>query len=88
VRPAGSGYRGLAGGYELLVGDEHVRRAIQKSAPGEDIRDAAVAGGMRLLTRDETMKNLQGHTDITQVKAVCGTGLCPTGTAQTGPSPL
>jgi hypothetical protein len=74
--------------HELLVGDEHVRRATQKSAPEEDTRDAAVAGGMRLLTREETMKNLQGRADITQIKAVCGTGLCPTGTGRTGPSPL
>jgi len=68
----GTGYRGRVGLHELLVNDKHVKRRIQKSGTVEEIREAAIAGGMRTLTQDGSWKALQGLTDLRQVQAVCG----------------
>ncbi len=45
----GTGYRGRLPIAELLVADEGVRAAIGRGGSHAEIRDAAVAGGMRLL---------------------------------------
>jgi type II secretory ATPase GspE/PulE/Tfp pilus assembly ATPase PilB-like protein len=66
-----SGYKGRIGIHELLVGDDALKRAIQKKASVDDIRELARAGGMRTLLQDGIEKVLEGHTDLKQVLAVC-----------------
>jgi type II secretory ATPase GspE/PulE/Tfp pilus assembly ATPase PilB-like protein len=67
-----SGYVGRVGLHELLVGSAAIRRLIQNRAPAEAIAAQAMAEGMRNLKQDGIEKVLQGVTDITQVRAVCG----------------
>ncbi len=67
-----TGYRGRLGLYELLVGDPAVKRAVQSRAPVTDVKNVAVAAGMRTLMQDGIDKVLQGLTDMHQVRAVCG----------------
>jgi type II secretory ATPase GspE/PulE/Tfp pilus assembly ATPase PilB-like protein len=67
-----TGYQGRLGLYELLVGDPAVKRAVQSRAPVTDVKNVAVAAGMRTLMQDGIDKVLQGLTDMHQVRAVCG----------------
>jgi len=66
-----TGYLGRIGLHELLVVDTATRRLIQSRSPVADVRDAAMATGMRTLRQDGIEKVLQGLTDIRQVNAVC-----------------
>jgi type II secretory ATPase GspE/PulE/Tfp pilus assembly ATPase PilB-like protein len=68
---ANSGYKGRIGIHELLVTDDGLKRAIQRKASVSDIREMALQGGMRTLLQDGIEKVLEGHTDLTQVLAVC-----------------
>lgn len=65
------GYKGRLGLHELLVTDDRIKVAIQRKAPVGEIRELAVAGGMRTLLQDGIDKCLAGHTDMRQVLAVC-----------------
>jgi type II secretory ATPase GspE/PulE/Tfp pilus assembly ATPase PilB-like protein len=67
----GTGYKGRLAIHELLVADDPLKRAIQKKAPVEEIRNLAILGGMRTLLQDGIEKVLSGQTDIQQVLAVC-----------------
>jgi type II secretory ATPase GspE/PulE/Tfp pilus assembly ATPase PilB-like protein len=67
-----SGYKGRLGVHELLVSDDELRRAIQRKAPVDEIRAAAIASGMTTLMQDGIEKVLDGSTDLKQVLAVCG----------------
>jgi type II secretory ATPase GspE/PulE/Tfp pilus assembly ATPase PilB-like protein len=66
-----TGYKGRVGLHELLVAEHDVQRAIARKAPVDEIRALAVANGMRTLLQDGILKSLAGHTDLTQVLAVC-----------------
>ena len=75
-RPVGcsscrGGYKGRLGIHELLVTDDAIKQTIQQGNPAATIRDAAIAGGMRTLLQDGIIKSLDGHTDLSQVLAVC-----------------
>jgi type II secretory ATPase GspE/PulE/Tfp pilus assembly ATPase PilB-like protein len=67
-----SGYKGRLGIHELLVTDDALRGAIQRSAPVDEMRSIAIAGGMTTLLQDGIEKVLLGGTDFKQVLAVCG----------------
>ena len=67
-----TGYLGRIGLHELLLGDATVKRLIQTRATVAEIKAAAVAAGMRTLKQNGVEKVLQGLTDMTQVRAVCG----------------
>jgi type II secretory ATPase GspE/PulE/Tfp pilus assembly ATPase PilB-like protein len=67
-----TGYKGRMGLYELLVADPGLKRLVQSRAPVTDVRDAALAAGMRTLKEDGIDKVLQGLTDMQQVRAACG----------------
>ncbi|HEX9179436.1 MAG TPA: GspE/PulE family protein, partial [Burkholderiales bacterium] len=67
-----SGFAGRVGLHELLAGSPGIRRLIQNRAPAEQIAAQAMAEGMRNLKQDGIEKVLQGLTDITQVRGVCG----------------
>jgi type II secretory ATPase GspE/PulE/Tfp pilus assembly ATPase PilB-like protein len=66
-----TGYQGRIGLHELLVVDAATRRLIQSRSPVADVKNAAMAAGMRTLRQDGIEKVLQGLTDIKQVNAVC-----------------
>jgi type II secretory ATPase GspE/PulE/Tfp pilus assembly ATPase PilB-like protein len=66
-----TGYRGRMGLHELLMGTDEAKKLIQKKAKMEEIRDQAIADGMRTLKQDGIEKVLQGHTDLLQVRKVC-----------------
>jgi type II secretory ATPase GspE/PulE/Tfp pilus assembly ATPase PilB-like protein len=57
--------------HELLVGSDEIKRLIQRRARVEEIREQAVREGMTTLLQDGIAKVLAGHTDFTQVRAVC-----------------
>ena len=65
------GYKGRLALHEILVNDDGLRLAIQKKAPISQIRELAMAGGMRTLLQDGIAKCLAGQTDLHQVLAVC-----------------
>jgi type II secretory ATPase GspE/PulE/Tfp pilus assembly ATPase PilB-like protein len=65
-----TGYRGRVGLHELLVADPATKRLIQSRAPVVDVRNAAIATGMRTLRQDGIEKVLRGATDVQQVNAV------------------
>ncbi len=67
-----TGYKGRLGLYELLVADPVLKRLVQSRAPVTDVRDAALATGMRTLKEDGIDKVLQGLTDMQHVRAACG----------------
>jgi type II secretory ATPase GspE/PulE/Tfp pilus assembly ATPase PilB-like protein len=66
-----SGYKGRMGIHELLLGTDEIKRAIQKKATVEKLRQQAQADGMRTLLQDGIEKAIAGHTDFKQVRAVC-----------------
>ena len=66
-----TGYRGRIGLHELLVASPVIKKLIQTHGLVSEIQAAAMAEGMRSLKQDGIEKILQGHTDITQIRAVC-----------------
>jgi type II secretory ATPase GspE/PulE/Tfp pilus assembly ATPase PilB-like protein len=67
----GTGYKGRVGLYELLVADSASKRLLQTRAPVAEVKNAAIAAGMRTLRQDGIEKVLQGVTDLQQISAVC-----------------
>jgi len=66
-----TGYKGRIGLYELLVADQMTKRLVQSKAPVAEVKNAAMASGMRTLRQDGIEKVLEGITDVQQVSAVC-----------------
>lgn len=66
-----TGYKGRLGIHELLVASATVKAKIQAKAKVSEITRTAVAEGMLTLKQDGIEKILQGHTDLTQIQAVC-----------------
>jgi general secretion pathway protein E len=66
----GTGFRGRVGTFELLSMDERVRKLIQAHATAAEIKDAAVAAGMRTLRDDGVEKVLAGMTTTSEVERV------------------
>ncbi|MEK7437247.1 MAG: ATPase, T2SS/T4P/T4SS family [Pseudomonadota bacterium] len=66
-----TGYRGRVGLYELLVSNAATKRLLHSKGHVADIKNAAIAAGMRTLRQDGIEKVLQGITDVQQVAAVC-----------------
>ncbi|MBI5638903.1 MAG: Flp pilus assembly complex ATPase component TadA [Nitrospirae bacterium] len=67
---SGTGYRGRVGIFEVLpVGDE-IRELVMKRATAKDIKDKAVAMGMRTLREDGIQKVQAGITTIDEVLRV------------------
>ncbi len=65
----GTGYRGRLGIHELMLSDETIRSLIRHRASAQDVRDAALAAGMKTLRQDGIDKVLQGLTDLQEVLA-------------------
>jgi type II secretory ATPase GspE/PulE/Tfp pilus assembly ATPase PilB-like protein/GAF domain-containing protein len=65
-----TGYKGRMGVHELLVGTDEIKRAIQRRAPIDELRDIAMQQGMTTLLQDAIQKAFQGHTDMKQARAI------------------
>jgi type II secretory ATPase GspE/PulE/Tfp pilus assembly ATPase PilB-like protein len=65
-----TGYRGRVAICELLAVDEAIRARIQARSSASDIRDSALAAGMRLLRDDGVDKILTGVTTPGEVARV------------------
>jgi type II secretory ATPase GspE/PulE/Tfp pilus assembly ATPase PilB-like protein/GAF domain-containing protein len=66
-----TGYRGRIGIHELLIGSDQIKRAIQRHASVDELRETAVTDGMTTLLQDGIQKTMQGLTDFTHVRHVC-----------------
>ena len=67
---AGTGYHGRGGIYELLSCDDKVRNLIVTRATADQIKQQAVAGGMRTLRMDGYWKVADGTTTVGEVLRV------------------
>jgi general secretion pathway protein E len=65
-----TGYSGRVGVFELLTVNEGVRRRIQERATAADIKQVAVASGMRTLRDDGMAKSANGVTTVEEVQRV------------------
>jgi type II secretory ATPase GspE/PulE/Tfp pilus assembly ATPase PilB-like protein len=65
-----TGYRGRCAIHELLVSDDRVRELVARKAPVDQIRRAAMEGGMTTLREDGVDKALAGLVDMRQVLAI------------------
>lgn len=66
-----SGYRGRVAIHELLVTNDPIKYAIAHKSPVAELRSLARQNGMTTLLQDGIEKVLSGHTDLSQVLAVC-----------------
>ena len=64
---AGTGYRGRAGAFEILVVDSPINALIRERADSRRIKQAAVSGGMNTLLGDALSKAIFGQTTIEEV---------------------
>jgi type IV pilus assembly protein PilB len=58
----GTGYRGRAAIYELLVIDKHLREMIGEGAPCDELLQAAISNGFMPIKEDARRKTLDGLT--------------------------
>ncbi len=65
-----TGYKGRMGVHELLVGSDEIKRAVQRRAPIDELRNLAMEQGMRTLLQDAMEKSLKGITDMKQARAI------------------
>jgi general secretion pathway protein E len=66
----GTGYRGRTGIYELLVMDDDLRVEVQRRRGSGELRQLAVAGGMRTLQEDGLRLVREGVTTLEEVLRV------------------
>jgi type IV pilus assembly protein PilB len=71
-RCGGSGYRGRAGIYEVMLVTSEIRRLALERRAAEDLREVAVQQGMRRLREDGLEKVRQGRTSIAELSRVLG----------------
>ncbi|MBF0428142.1 MAG: GspE/PulE family protein [Magnetococcales bacterium] len=62
-----TGYKGRVGVHELLVASKNIKKRIVGGAKAEELRNAAVAEGMRTLIQDGVAKVLKGMIDLSQL---------------------
>ncbi|MEN6431017.1 MAG: ATPase, T2SS/T4P/T4SS family [Coriobacteriales bacterium] len=66
----GTGYRGRVGLFEIMEMNDELSRLFLREAPSEQIREAAIASGMRTLRRDALDKVATGMTSLEEVDRV------------------
>lgn len=69
-RCGATGYKGRTGVHEVLVGTQTIKEMILQRPGASDLRDLAVAEGMRSLMQDGIAKVFKGQCDFKQVRAV------------------
>lgn len=62
------GYKGRIGLHELLVHGEHTRQLVRERATAPQLRNAALAEGLKTLKMDGIEKILAGMTDVKAVR--------------------
>jgi type IV pilus assembly protein PilB len=65
-----SGYKGRLGIFELMLMNEEVEDLIVKRAPLSEVRNAALANGMKTLKMDGFQKVVEGRTTVEEVMRV------------------
>ncbi len=65
-----TGYKGRMGVHELLTGTDEVKRAVQRRAPIDELRELAMQQGMRTLLQDALEKAMRGITDVKQARSI------------------
>jgi len=65
-----SGYKGRLGVYELLRVTPSVQRVVEREGGTNEIRDAALASGMRVMWQDGLVKARRGETTIEELAKV------------------
>jgi len=65
-----TGYRGRLGLFELMMMNEEIADLIVKRAPLSEVRNAALANGMKTLKSDGFQKVLEGITTVEEVMRV------------------
>ena len=65
-----TGYKGRMGVHELLIGSDEVKRAIQRRAPINELRELAMQQGMRTLLQDALEKAMRGIVDVKQARSI------------------
>ena len=65
------GYKGRMGLYELLLGDQPMKRQIIERCLVDDLREVAIKSGMITLLQDGIHNTFLGKTDMKQVLSVC-----------------
>lgn len=63
------GYQGRLGLHELMLSNDTIRSQIRHRASGSELRQSALAAGMKTLRQDGIEKMLQGLTDLNEVLA-------------------
>jgi type IV pilus assembly protein PilB len=69
-----TGYKGRIGIYEMMLVNEEIAELIVRRAPLADVREAAMANGMKTLKQDGLRKVLEGVTTPDEVRRVVFTG--------------
>ena len=67
-----TGYRGRVGVYEVMSVTEDIRSLVMRGSSADEIKHAAVYGGMRLLRDDGIEKVRAGITSLAEIARVCG----------------
>jgi type II secretory ATPase GspE/PulE/Tfp pilus assembly ATPase PilB-like protein len=67
----GSGYKGRAGIFELLVINDRIRELIRHNPNVNALRQEAVKSGMKYLQEDGLRQVIQGKTSIQELLRVC-----------------
>ncbi|MHC4066786.1 MAG: GspE/PulE family protein [Planctomycetota bacterium] len=65
-----TGYRGRTGVFELMVLNEEIQDLTVKRAPLSEVRNAALAHGMKTLKQDGFQKVLEGQTTVEEIMRV------------------
>jgi type IV pilus assembly protein PilB len=71
-RCGGSGYRGRAGIYEVMIVTSEIRSLALERRSADELRDVAVRQGMRRLRDDGLEKVRQGVTSMAEIARVIG----------------
>jgi type IV pilus assembly protein PilB len=67
-----TGYRGRVGIYEIMTVTEDIRSLVMRGASGDEIKAAAIAGGMSTLRDDGFEKVKAGVTSLAEIARVSG----------------
>jgi general secretion pathway protein E len=70
----GTGYRGRAGVFELMIVDGRIRELLSRRAPVDVLREAALAAGMETLAQDAWRKVHLGVSSLAEVRPLLGLG--------------
>ena len=65
-----TGYKGRKAIYEIMEVSDPIKRIMLRTADSNELREAAMAEGMRTLKGDGCMKAMQGMTSLTEVTRV------------------